>query len=82
MSRGILSWGDFVPGGFCPEGFCPGDFVRGGFVRGDFVLIPACVYLEGYILANIKIVAKSIMYKHLEQFSIDTCILSVRCITQ
>ena len=36
MSRGILSWGDFVlggilsrgilSGGFCPGGFCPGGF--------------------------------------------------------
>ena len=40
MSRGILSWGDFVLGGILSRGILSGGFCPGGFVRGDFVLIP------------------------------------------
>ena len=40
MSRGILSWGDFVLGGILSRGILSGGFCPGDFVRGDFVLIP------------------------------------------
>ena len=55
MSRGILSWGDFVLGGILSRGILSGGFCPGGFCPGGFcpdTRVSACCPLRIYLYTH------------------------------
>ena len=56
MSRGILSWGDFVLGGILSRGILSGGFCPGGFCPGGFCPDTGQLSLAGWIASRAEVV--------------------------